>query len=43
MGKPPKKLMVPTVPGPKSLVKLTPSFEHQEQGPDHQNQGQQEH
>jgi hypothetical protein len=43
MGKLPKKLTVATVPSPKTLLKLPPSFEHHEQGPDHQNQGQQEH
>jgi hypothetical protein len=43
MGKLPKKLRVATVPSPKSLVKLTPSSEHHEQGPDHENQGQKEH
>jgi hypothetical protein len=43
MGKLPKKLTVATPPSPKTLLKLTPSFEHHEQGPGHQSQGQQKH
>jgi len=43
MGKLAKTLLVPAAPSPKSLVKLPTTFEHHEQGPDHQDQGQQEH
>jgi hypothetical protein len=43
VGEVPEEFPVARVPSPEGLVKLTPSFEHHEQGPKHQNQGQQEH